>query len=49
MSESQLNEVSRRDFLRLGVTVTAGLVVPPVVPAAAVVGTVNPSGPRRPS
>ena len=31
MSKAQRDEISRRDFLRLGVTITAGLVVPPVV------------------
>jgi len=31
MSDAQRNELSRRDFLRLGVTVAAGVVVPPLV------------------
>ena len=48
MSETQLNEVSRRDFLRLGVTVTAGLVVPPLVFELRRGGDGStPSGPRR--
>ena len=33
MSETLQEEVNRRDFLKLGVSITAGVVVPPVLTA----------------
>lgn len=47
MSETQLTELSRRDFLRLGVTITAGLVVPPVVSSCGGGGDGTYTGPKE--
>ncbi len=47
MSETQRDELSRRDFLRLGVTITAGLLVPPVVSSCGGGGDGTYPGPKE--
>ena len=47
MSESMHEEINRRDFLKLGVSITAGVVVPPVLTACGGGGDGGSNGPTE--